>query len=379
MQLDFTEEQRLLAESVTGFLAKKYAFDKNRAQAGGVDGFDRAIWAQFAEMGWLGIGIAEEHGGIGGGGIETAIVAEGFGRHLVMEPYLASVVLGANLLRDAAAGRGALLEEIASGAKTVALAHGEPGSRYDLTHVETVAERKGAGFALTGHKAVVLNGASADRLIVSARIFGKIRDRYGVGLFLVPRAAAGLSVRPYCTADGLRAAEVVLDAVQVGAEAMLGKPDEALGMVERAVDAALVALSAEAVGAMSALIELTREYLRTRIQFGVPIGSFQVLQHRLVDMFMAASLARSTMEIAARALDNPEEDPRVKSRLAAAAKVQAGRAGRLVGQEAIQMHGGMGMTEELAVGHYFKRLTMIDLTFGNADHHQRRFAALEAA
>jgi alkylation response protein AidB-like acyl-CoA dehydrogenase len=176
----------------------------------------------------------------------------------------------------------------------------------------------------------------------------------------------------------LRAAEVTLDGVTVGADAALGVPGAGLPLVERAVDAALVALAAEAVGSMSALIELTREYLRTRVQFGVPIGSFQVLQHRLVDMFMAATLARSTVEVAARALADPGEAPRVRARLAAAAKVQAGRAGRLVGQEAVQMHGGMGMTDELAVGHYFKRLTMIDLTLGDADHHQRRFAALDA-
>jgi len=261
----------------------------------------------------------------------------------------------------------------------VAVAHGEPQSRYDLTHVETVAERKGSGFQITGRKAVVLNGASADHLIVSARTTGQPRDPHGISLFIVPRGATGLAARPYRTADGLRAAEITLDTVTVSAGAMLGQRDAGLALVERAVDAALVALSAEAVGAMGALIDLTREYLRTRVQFGVPIGSFQVLQHRLVDMYMAASLARSTMEVAARALANPDEDPRTQSRLAAAAKVQAGRAGRLVGQEAVQMHGGMGMTEELAVGHYFKRLTMIDLTFGGVDHHQRRFAALEAA
>jgi len=376
MDMQSTDEQRMLAESVTRFLGKEYKSGHGHARANGDDGFDRAMWTRFADLGWLGIGVPEEHGGLGGGPIETAILAEGFGRHLVVEPYLATVVLGATLLRQGGPRAASLLGKIAEGAHTFALAHGEPRSRYDLAQVETLAKRGGSGFRLTGHKAVVLNGAEADWLIVSARTAGDGRDRNGITLFLVPHDAAGLTLRPYRTADGWRAAEVILDSVTVGADTAIGAIGGGLPLIESAVDAALVALSAEAVGAMSALIDQTREYLRTRVQFGVPIGSFQVLQHRLVDMFMAATLARSTVEVAARALADPEESPRVQSRLAAAAKVQAGRAGKLVGQEAVQMHGGMGMTDELSVGRYFKRLTMIDLTLGDADHHQRRFADL---
>ena len=377
MDLRATEEQKLLADSAARFLAKEYKAEHGRARANGSDGLDRAMWSRFAEMGWLGVGVPEDAGGIGGGPVETAILAEAFGRHLVGEPYLASVVLAGSILRAAGGKATELLGGIAGGERIVALAHGEAKTRYDLGHVATRAQRAGSGYKLTGDKSVVLAGTEADLLIVSARTAGAARDHEGVTLFLVPRDAHGLAIRGYRTNDGLRAADVALDGVAVQADAAIGPIDGGLPLIEQAVDAALVALAAEAVGAMDALIERTREYLRTRVQFGVPIGSFQVLQHRLVDMFMAASLARSTVEVAARALADADESVRVKSRLAAAAKVQAGRAGKLVGQEAVQLHGGMGMTDELAVGRYFKRLTMIDLTLGDADHHQRRFADLD--
>ena len=261
----------------------------------------------------------------------------------------------------------------------LALAHTEPKARFDLAHVETRAERAAGSFKLSGHKAVVLGAASADHLIVSARTSGDVAEAAGITLFLVPKSAAGLSLLPYRTACGQRAAEVKLAGVVVEAGQILGALDGAAVLLERTAEEALVALAAEAVGAMAALLAMTREYLKTRKQFGVPIGSFQVLQHRLVDMFMAHELARSTSEAAARVLGDAASLAADRARMAAAAKVQAGRAGRLVGQEAVQLHGGMGMTDELAVGHYFKRLTMIDVMFGNADHHQRRFAELEAA
>jgi len=377
MDLQATNEQSLLADSALRFLAKEYKAAHGGRRVNGEDGVDRAMWARFAEMGWLGIGIPEEHGGLGGGPVETSILAEAFGRHLVAEPFLATVVLAGTVLGQCGDRVGSLLGEIAQGEKIVAVAHAEPRSRYDLAQVETRAVRAGTAYRLSGEKAVVLHGADADRLIVSARTGGAARDTVGVTLFLLPRDAPGLSLRPYRTADGQRAAELSLNAVTVEADSVLGEAGDGLRLIEHSVDAALIALSAEAVGAMSAVIEQTREYLRTRVQFGVPIGTFQVLQHRLVDMFMAASLARSTVEVAARAMADPDESPRIKSRLASAAKVQAGRTGRLVGQEAVQMHGGMGMTDELPVGRYFKRLTMIDLTFGDADHHQRRFADLD--
>ena len=377
MDLSLTEEQRLLSDSVARFLEKEYPFEKRRAIVASEDGWSRAIWAGFAELGWLGIGTPEELGGSGGGAVETGIVMEGIGRHLVVEPYFSTVVLGASLLRQGGAKMAALLPELAQGKLLIAFAHGEPRARFALAQVETRAERKGGVFRLSGHKAVALHAASADHLIVSARTGGSAREEQGITLFVVPRDAKGLTLLPYRTVDGLRAAEVKLDHVMVEAGAILGALDGGYPLVARAADEALVSLAAEAAGAMAALIAQTRDYLKTRKQFGVPIGSFQVLQHRLVDMLMAHELARALAGRAAEAL--ADKDPVYRARMAAAAKVEAGRAGRLVGQEAVQMHGGMGMTDELAASHYFKRLAMIDVMFGNADFHARRFADLEPA
>ena len=379
--MDFTpsEEQRLLAESVARFLEKEYSFEKRRALLASELGYSRANWARFAELGWLGIATPEELGGLGGGAVESAIVMEAIGRHLVLEPYFSSVILGASLLRQAGEGSAPLLAELARGKLMLALAHTEPKARFELAHVETRAERSGGSFRLSGHKAVVLDAPSADRLIVSARTAGSVAETSGITLFIVPKAAAGISLVPYGTSCGRRAAEVRLAAVAVESEAILGPLDGGYALLERTADEALAALAAEAAGAMAALLALTRDYLKTRKQFGVPIGSFQVLQHRLVDMFTAHELARATSEAAARILSDAASPAAYRARAAAAAKVQAGRAGRLVGEEAVQLHGGMGMTDELAVSHYFKRLAMIDVLFGNADHHLRRFSELEAA
>jgi len=372
-----TQEQGLLAESLERFFAKEYGFDRRRAIAASEHGFDRAAWARFAEFGWLGIGIPEERGGLGGTAVEIALVMQAIGRHLVLEPYLSTAVVGAGLLRRAGEPHAKLLADVAAGKILLALAHGEKRARFDLAHVETRAERTGTGYTLSGHKAVVPHAETADHLIVSARSAGAAAEEQGVTLFLVPRGAKGIGLQPYATIDGQRAAEVTLDRVALGADAVLGMAEAGHDLIARVAEDAIVALSAEAVGAMDALIGLTRDYLKTRKQFGVPIGSFQVLQHRLVDLFMAQALARSTAEAAARALSS--EDARYRAATAAAAKVQAGRAGRLVGQEAVQLHGGMGMTAELAVGAYFKRLFAIDVAFGNADWHQRRFAGLANA
>ena len=377
MDLSLTEEQQLLADSVARFLDKEYTFEKRRKIAGSDEGFSREVWAQFAELGWLGIGAPETFGGLGGGAVELAIVMEGIGKHIVVEPYFPTVVLGASLLRQGGAKVAGLLPAVAEGKLLLALAHDEPRARFNLAHIETRASRDGGAFKISGHKAVSLNAQHADYIIVSARTNGAATDKRGVTLFLVPKDTRGVSLTPYRTVDGLRAAEVKFDDAVVEAGAILGELDGGSTLLSRTADDALVALSAEAVGAMQALIEMTREYLRTRKQFGVPIGSFQVLQHRLVDMFMALELARSTTAVAARALD--DEDGEYRHRAAAAAKVQAGRGARLVGQEAVQLHGGMGMTDEFAVGHYFKRLAMIDMLFGNADYHERRFADLSSA
>ncbi|HYB08548.1 MAG TPA: acyl-CoA dehydrogenase family protein [Alphaproteobacteria bacterium] len=376
MDLTLTEEQRLLAESVARFFAKEYSFEKRRKIAASEDGFSRDIWAQFAELGWLGIGTSESVGGLGGGDVEISILMEGIGRHIVVEPFFPTVVLGAGLLRRGGAKMAGHLPALVEGKLQLALAHSEPKARFELAHVETRAARDGGIFALSGRKAVALNAQHADYIVVSARTGGAITDENGITIFLVPKDARGMGLMPYRTVDGLQAAEVTLDKVPVEAGGILGELDGGLALLAHARDEALVGLSAEAVGAMEALVDVTRDYLKTRKQFGVPIGSFQVLQHRLVDMYMAQELARSTVAVAARAL--ADHDRHYRAQAAAAAKVQAGRGGRLVGQEAVQLHGGMGMTDELAVGHYFKRLAAIDVQFGNADHHERRFAELSA-
>jgi alkylation response protein AidB-like acyl-CoA dehydrogenase len=376
MDLAPTEEQQLLADSVARFLGKEYPFERRQKIAASEGGFSREVWAQFAELGWLGIGTPQSSGGIGGGGGELSIVMEGIGKHIVVEPFFPTVVLGGGLLRRGGAKMAAHLPALVEGKLQLALAHAEAKARFDLAHVETRAERDGGSFKLSGHKAVVANAQHADYIVVSARTGGAVAEKNGITLFLVPKDARGLALTPYRTVDGLRAAEMTLDKVALEAGSILGELDGGSALLACTLDEALVALSAEAVGAMHALIDATRDYLTTRKQFGVPIGSFQVLQHRLVDMFMAQELARSTVAFAARALE--DGDARYRAQAAAAAKVQAGRGGRLVGQEAVQLHGGMGMTDELAVGHYFKRLAAIDIQFGNADHHERRFAELSS-
>jgi alkylation response protein AidB-like acyl-CoA dehydrogenase len=306
---------------------------------------------------------------------ETMIVAEAFGRALAVEPYLSTVILSGGALRHA--GNAALLAELVApvveGNLTLALAHQERQARYDLADTATTARVDGrGGYTLEGEKCVVLGGASADKLIVSARASGSRRDRSGVGLFLLDAKANGITRRDYPTQDGFRAADIGLSAVRVGPEAVLAGPENGLEVLERVVDEAIAALAAESVGAMAALHELTVDYLKTRKQFGVPIGSFQVLQHKAVDMFTAVEQARSMAYYATMMAG--EADPNERRRAVAAAKVQIGRSARFVGETAIQLHGGIGMTMEYKAGHYFKRLTMIDMAFGDADHHLRELA-----
>jgi pimeloyl-CoA dehydrogenase small subunit len=374
MDFDFTEEQRLLDDSVRRLVKDAYDIPKRKSYMAAADGFSRALWARYAELGLLGLPFAESEGGYGGSAVETMIVMESFGRGLVLEPYLATVVLCGGLMALAAspAQKAAILPEIAAGKLLMAFAHGERQSRYALANVETRAERDGGGYMLTGQKGVVLHGDSADRLIVSARTGGSPRERMGITLFLVERNAKGVAVRGYPTVDGLRAAEVSLERVRVDGSAVLGAPDEAYGAIEHAVDRAIAALCAEAVGIMEVLNGLTLEYLKTRKQFGVPIGSFQALQHRMAEMAIEHEQAKSMAILAALSADTTNATER--RRALSAAKVQIGKSGRFVGQQAIQLHGGIGMTEEYSAGHYFKRLTAIDQSFGDADHHLDRFA-----
>jgi pimeloyl-CoA dehydrogenase small subunit len=374
MDFDLSEEQRLLKESLDRLIGDRYAFEQRKTYAQSPEGWSRELWAQFAELGLLGLPFEERHGGSAGGPVETMIAMESFGRALVLEPYLATVVLGGGFLRHggSAEQRADLVPQIADGSLTFAFAHTERQSRYDLYDIETRAARNGTGWVIDGEKGVVLHGDTADKLIVTARVGGGRRDRDGVAAFIVDSKAAGVSRRGYPTQDGLRAAEITLANVGVGPEGVLGEPGKALPFVERVVDEAIAALCAEAVGAMAAMHELTVEYLKTRRQFGREIGSFQILQHRAVDMLIALEQARSMAMFAT--MMAAEENAAERRNAVAAAKVQIGRSGKFIGQQAIQLHGGIGMTMEYKVGHYFKRVTMIDTIFGDADHHLRELA-----
>jgi pimeloyl-CoA dehydrogenase small subunit len=376
MDFSFTEEQRLLKDSVERLLADRYGFEARQQFMTEPAGWSRELWRSYAELGLLGLPFEERHRGIGGGPVETMIVMEAFGRALALEPFFATVVLGGGLLRLGAdeAMRAALVPKIAAGDLLLAFAHAERQSRYDLADVATTARRDGAHYVLDGAKSLVIHGDCADKLIVSARLAGERRDRDGIGLFVADAAATGVSRRGYPTVDGLRAAEVTLSGVRVEADCTLGEPGKAFPLIAQVVDAAIAALAAEAVGAMAAMHEITVEYLKTRKQFGVPIGNFQVLQHRAAEMLIALEEARSMAFFATMMAEEP--DPTERRKAIAAAKVQIGRSGRLVGQQAIQLHGGIGMTMEYKVGHYFKRVTTIDALFGDADHHLAELAGL---
>jgi alkylation response protein AidB-like acyl-CoA dehydrogenase len=375
MDFSLSETQRMLAETTDRLVRERYGFEERKKIIAGPDGFSRPMWAQFAELGLTGLGIAEEHDGLGGSMGDMAVVAETFGRGLVVEPYMPTLVLGAGTLGLAGtdAQKAEILPRVVAGNCFLALAHGEPKSRYTLCHVETKAAADGADHLLTGAKAVVLGGDAADYFLVSARTDGAVNATHGISLFLVPREAPGLTIRAYPNIDGTRAADLVLDRVRVPASARIGTLGEALPIIAHTVDRAIAYLCAEAVGAMQALNALTLDYLKTRTQFGQPIGAFQVLQHRMVDMEVALEQARSMAILACDRADDPH--PHERLRAVSAAKVQIGKSGRLIGQSSVQMHGGIGITDEYAGGHYFKRLTLIDRTFGDTDHHLARFAA----
>ncbi|WP_316206955.1 MULTISPECIES: pimeloyl-CoA dehydrogenase small subunit [unclassified Bradyrhizobium] len=372
MDFDLTEEQRLLKDSIDGLLADAYDFDKRKLYMKEKGGWSRAMWSKLAEQGLLGLPFSEDDGGFGAGGVETMIVMEAMGRALVLEPYLATVVLAGGFLRHggSAAQKSAHLPGIIDGSRTFAFAQLEKQSRYDLFDVATSAKKKGDGWVIDGEKFVVLNGENADTLIVTARTSGGQRDKSGIGVFIVPADAKGVTRKGYPTQDGLHAADITFTGVEVGADAAIGDPVNALPLIERVVDEARIALCAEAVGLMDESLKTTVEYIKTRKQFGVAIGSFQSLQHRASDMFVALEQARSMSMFATMAAEFDDAKERATS--IAAAKVQIGKSAKFVGQQAIQLHGGIGMTMEAKIGHYFKRLTMIESTFGDTDYHMRR-------
>jgi pimeloyl-CoA dehydrogenase small subunit len=374
MDFDLTEEQSLLKDSVDRLIADRYGdFERRNGYMKESGGWSRAVWKDYVDLGLTLLPFDESMGGIGGGPLETMIVMEAVGRGLTLEPFFSTVVLGATAVRlgGTAQQHETLVPKIAGGETILALAQGERQARYDLFDVATTARDADGGFVLDGHKAMVVHGDSADMLIVSARTSGGRRDKAGITLFLVDAKAPGVEIHGYEGQDAQRVAEITLNGVKLGADAMLGTRDQGYGLLEHVVDTGIAALASEAVGAMDALHALTVDYLKTRKQFGVAIGSFQVLQHRAVDMMIAVEQARS-MAVFAAMMVNAE--PKQRRAAISAAKVQINRSAHYVGQQAIQLHGGIGMTMEYKAGHYFKRLTMIENLYGDADYHLAKVA-----
>ena len=373
MDFDLTDEQSLIKEQLDRLLADRYGFEQRRKYMASAEGWSADMWGAYAEMGLMALPFAEEHGGIGGGPVETMIVMEALGRVLALEPYFTTVVLGGGFLNAGAddSQKAELVPSIADGSAKWAFAHQERNARYNLAHVEAKAAKDGGSWRISGGKSLVLHGDSADRFVVTARTAGSPTDEKGVGVFVVDAKGTGVNRRGYPTQDGLRAAEITFE--KAVAEDVLGVPDDGMKLVCTVVDRAIAALAAEAVGVMNAMHALTLDYLKVRKQFGVPIGQFQVLQHKAVDMYVAAEQMRSIAMFATMMADSDDAAKRAKAMHAA--KVELGRGGRIVGENAIQLHGGVGMTMEYAVGHYFKHLTMMNTLFGDADHHLRALAA----
>jgi alkylation response protein AidB-like acyl-CoA dehydrogenase len=371
MDFEFKEEQLQLADALKRWIARDYSFEARRKIVASAAGVSEQAWSTLAELGLTALPVPEQQGGFAGDAVDMFVVMQELGRGLVVEPYFATV-LGAEFLR-LGGGHGALLERVATGELKLACALGERQSRHDMRDIATRAERDGDGWRLGGEKKVVLHGAQAGMLVVSARSAGAQRDPDGVTLFAVPRDAAGVHVTEYRMLDGQRAADVRFDGVRLGGEAVIGQPGAGWAILEAALDYGAGLLCAEAVGAMDALFAATLEYLKTRQQFGVAIGKFQALQHRMADMYIHLEQARSMAMLAAVRLDAGDADERRKA--VSAAKYRVGQAARFVGQQAVQLHGGMGVTDELPAAHYFKRLTTITLTLGDADHHLARFMA----
>ncbi len=374
MDFNFTEEQSMLRDTVASYLQDNYDFDKRRKMISSDAGRDPAIWSAFAnELGILGAPFSEELGGLGGGAIENMIVMEEFGKALVVEPYLGTVVIGGGFLKHSGHANAAdLIGGVIGGETIFAFAYAEPQARYTWQDLKTTAKKDGAGWVINGHKAVVVGAPWATHLIVTARTGGGQREESGVSVFIVEKGAKGVTTRDYPTVDGGRASEVYFENVAVGADALVGQEGACLPLVNKVIDEATAAVCAEAVGAMRQLHTGTLEYAKQRKQFGTAIANFQVLQHRMVDMFMNVEQSVSMTYMATIKVTDDAE----RAKAVSAAKVQIGKACKFVGQNAIQIHGGMGMTDELAIGHYFKRATMIEGLFGSVDHHLRRYEGL---
>ena len=373
MDFSFNEIQAMLDDSVGKFIANDYDFETRQKIAASDKGYSPEVWQTFAELGWTSVPFSEEDGGFGGGPADLMVLMLRFGRGLVVEPYLANIVLAGGVLRRAASAgqKEQWLHPVIAGELQAALAYAEPQSRYDIADIRTSAVADGDGWVLNGHKGVVFNGGNAELLVVSARTAGGQADTDGITLFAVPADSPGVGIRAYPTVDGQQAAEIRFDNVAVDGGAVIGEPGRGFAALDAAIDDATLAVSAEAVGIMQVMADKTVEYSKNRMQFGVPIGSFQALQHRMVDMFTDCEQSYSLLLWATmRAAQSGDDAKRAISSI----KYQVGTAGRKVGQEAVQIHGGMGVSWEVDIAHYFKRLTTIDQVFGNADWHLDRLA-----
>jgi alkylation response protein AidB-like acyl-CoA dehydrogenase len=374
MKFDYSEEQRLVADSVERFIAHDYGFEARKKIVASREGWSREVWAKIADIGLLGLPFPAELGGFGGRAIDLLAVMEAMGEGLLVEPYLSTVLAGRLVaIGGAQAVKAEVVPAIVEGRLAMAFAHTEDGARYDLAHVATRAARKADGYVIDGVKRVVAHGPCAGRLVVSARTSGATADDKGLSLFLVDAKSTGVSMTACRTLDEIRAADVRFEGVRVPAQALIGTEGEALALIEEVTDYAIALLCAEAVGALKSACDTTLEYLKTRKQFGVPIGAFQALQHRMVEMTISYEQARSMASLACARVDT-EKDPRERKRVVSAAKIKVADACRHVSQESVQLHGGMGMSEELKVSHTFRRLTIIAREWGDADHHLDRFA-----
>ena len=375
MDFSFNEEQTMIQRQVAQFIQRDYEWEKRQALAESDLGFSAENWKTFAELGWLGISLSEEVGGFGGSALETMIIMEEFGKGLVVEPFLETVVLCAGLIDSCGSKeqKDKILKKVISGEMHLALGFTEPQSRFNLADVTTEAKKKNDGFVLNGFKSVVMNGPNADNIIISARTSGKQSGEVGISLFVINPELEGVSLRNYPTVDGRRASEVTLENVYIDSSCLLGEEGKGFTELEKAIDSATLAICAEAIGAMEVLYKTTVEYTKTREQFGQAIGKFQVLQHRMVDMFMEYEQSKSLLYMATiKQAENAEDSKKATSGL----KYQVGKAAKFIGQQAVQLHGGMGVTDELNVGHFFKRLTTIITIFGNTDYHLKRYSQL---
>ena len=375
MDFEYSDEQRLFSETLRKFLNTGYGFDARAKIITSSAGFSEDVWAAMAEMGILGVPFDAEHGGFGGNTVDMMVVMEALGEALVVEPYLATVGLGGRFIArgGTAAQQKQILPSLIAGKTKMAFAQTEPGARYELARVSARATPSGDGWVLEGDKRAVLHGGCADLLVVSARTAGAEGDAHGISVFLVERGAPGVTVSEYRGLDNLRLADVRLSGVRVARAGLLGAEGGGWSLIEEVVDYATALVCAEAVGAIKYAHDATLDYLKTRRQFGVPIGSFQALQHRMVDILIAYEQARSIACLACVKVETA--DAAERRRIVSAAKIKIADTARHVSQEAVQLHGGMGMTEELKISHTFRRLTTIAQAFGDADHHLARFAA----